>query len=73
MPLTIQQAVDSYLKAKVRIKEWEIQFQARYYGPLYKVMINTAIENAKKSPMIDQQKLINSLTPEARERFIGGK
>lgn len=72
MALNITDALDSYLRAKVNIQEWKNEFEANFYEPMMKAVIRTAIDGARKSPMIDQLKLSDSLSEGAKQRFMGG-
>jgi hypothetical protein len=69
--MNIADALDSYLSAKVQIGEWKQEFDAEFYEPLGKMLINLALESARKSPMIDQNKLEGMLSPSAKRKFRG--
>lgn len=69
--MNIADALDSYLSAKVQIGEWKQEFDAKFYEPVGKMIVNLALEGARKSPMIDQNKLEGLLSPSAKQKFRG--
>jgi hypothetical protein len=69
--MDITDALDSYLSAKVRVGLWEQEFNQKFYKPITDALINTAITNARNSPMFDQGKIERNLSPEALRKFRG--
>jgi hypothetical protein len=71
--MDISDALDAYLQSKVKIGEWEQEFNARFYKPIGDMIIGMAMHNARNNPMIDQNKLESRLSPEALKRLRGEK
>lgn len=69
--MNITDAFDSYLNAKVRVAEWELEFNKRFYGPLAEVVLGTAMQNARTSPEFDRDKLESNLSPGALQKLRG--
>lgn len=69
--MDITDALDSYLRAKVRVGEWENEFMGKFYRPVGEILLNMAMQGAKNSPMIDKNKLEQNLSPKARQKFRG--
>ena len=67
----ITDALDSYLLAKVRVKQWEDEFMLNFYKPLLNMMEMAAMSAARNNPNIDQNKLKANLSPEARQKLRG--
>ena len=69
--MDITDALDSYLNAKAKVGEWESEFIGKFYRPIADMIIQQALQNARTSPMIDQQKLESRLSPGALRKFRG--
>lgn len=65
------QALNCYLNGKSRVDGWKEVFIASWFEPVINVMKQIAIEGARNSPNIDQNKLMGMLSPEAQQRLRG--
>jgi hypothetical protein len=69
--MDITDALDSYLKAKIRVGQWEQEFNQRFYKPMIEAAMGMTLEAVKNSPNIDRQRLESNLSPEAQMRLRG--
>jgi hypothetical protein len=69
--MDVTDALDSYLRAKVRVGEWEAEFMGRFYKPVAEMIINMAVKAAGNDQFFDQQMLDQNLSPEALQRLRG--
>ena len=69
--MDITDAFDSYLRAKVKVGEWQDEFMGRFYKPVADMMIAMAMKTAGNDQMFDQQALGQNISPEAQQRLRG--
>ena len=69
--MNMNDALDAYLNAKMRVAEWQMEFNQRFYGPMGQMLVGMAMQNARTSPMIDRAKLENGLSPQALQKLRG--
>jgi len=67
--MDISNAMNSYLNAKAAVAKWEKNFMAEWMRPIIKVLKENAIEGARNSENVDQNKLMRNLSPEAQEKW----
>jgi hypothetical protein len=67
----IADVMESYLQGKLQVDNWRKEFEAQYYKPVMDALIGMAIEGARKSPEVDQNKLMKNLSPAAQKKFRG--
>ena len=69
--MDITDALDSYLRSKVKVGEWQDEFMGRFYKPVADMMIAMAMKTAGNDQMFDQQLLGQNISPEAQQRLRG--
>lgn len=69
----IADALDCYLTAKVKIKEWADEFYSSWYEPVSRVMIGVMLKAAREAPPEIKREMTNNLSPAARRKLRGEK
>ena len=58
--MDITDALDSYLQAKIKVGQWEREFNLKFYEPMAKVLIATAMRAANSIPPQNRPQVANN-------------
>jgi len=67
----VRDASSAYMMGRAQLEKFKYEFETRWYKPYADLLRMQIMRSIKTSPIVNQEKLEDSLSPEALEKLRG--